>query len=96
LTFALADSPSLPDELRDRLVARFGASLTVVADESRSQLRNREVALDRLEARLAGALAPRRARRSTKPGAAAVQRRLDAKRRQSQRKAARRVDPEHD
>jgi ribosome-associated protein len=90
VVFDLAGSPSLPDELRGQLVRRLGAEVSLVVDESRSQVRNRDLAIERLEARLANALAPRRPRRSTKPSKASVERRLDEKHRQSRRKAERR------
>jgi ribosome-associated protein len=61
-----------------------------VAQDARSQARNRELALDRLAERIERALARRRSRRATKPGAGAQERRLQAKRRRSQRKRERR------
>jgi ribosome-associated protein len=60
------------------------------AQETRSQTRNRELALQRLRARLAAALVVQRPRRPTKPTAAARRKRLDSKRRHSERKQARR------
>ena len=62
----------------------------VAADDERSQLRNRRLALDRLRLRLADALVVEKRRRPTRPGRGAVERRLDAKRRQSERKTERR------
>jgi ribosome-associated protein len=88
--FDVAASPSLSDEQRARAMARVGPRLTAVAQDARSQARNRELALERLRARLATALAVPRARRATRPTGAARRRRLEAKRRQSQRKAQRR------
>ncbi|MDZ7733761.1 MAG: hypothetical protein U5R31_12425 [Acidimicrobiia bacterium] len=64
--------------------------MTVGADEARSQRRNREVALERLADRLAGALAEPRRRRRTRPSRGARERRLHQKRRRAETKAARR------
>ena len=88
--FDIASSPSLGPRQRARLLERFGDELRVVADDERSQARNRELALRRLCDRLADALRVERPRRPTKPTAASVQRRLEAKRRRSTRKADRR------
>ena len=81
---------SLPEAVQDRIVARCGPVVRAVAQDTRSQLRNRETALDRLEERLARALVVRRARHKTRPTRAARERRLDAKKRQGERKQARR------
>jgi ribosome-associated protein len=88
--FDVASSPSLGPRQRVRLLDRFGPVVRATASDSRSQARNRELALERLRARLADALRVRRARRATAPSATARQRRLDAKRRQSARKRDRR------
>jgi ribosome-associated protein len=88
--FDVAGSLSLTEEQRARAMARVGPRLTAVAQDARSQARNRELALERLRARLATALAVPRTRRATKPTGAARRRRLEAKRRQSRRKAERR------
>ena len=90
LRFDIAGSPSLGPRQRARLLERLGPELRVVAADERSQARNRAVALDRLCGRLAAALRVDRPRRPTKPTAAGVRRRLEAKRRQADRKAARR------
>jgi len=86
----LAGSPSLTEEQRRRACARLGARLTAVAQDTRSQARNRELALERLRGRLAEALTVRRPRRSTKPSRASRQRRLDSKRRRGETKRGRR------
>lgn len=91
--FDIAGSPSLRDHHRARLVERLGPELRVVTSERRSQARNREVALERLAERLAAALVVEAPRRATRPTKASVRRRLDAKRRQSDRKSSRRIDP---
>ena len=64
--------------------------MTAVAQDARSQLRNRELALERLRAKLEEALRVRRPRRATRPSAAARERRLSAKRIESERKQTRR------
>ncbi|MCB1004808.1 MAG: aminoacyl-tRNA hydrolase [Acidimicrobiales bacterium] len=75
---------------RDRLVARLGPVVTVSADDSRSQHRNRGLALDRLRDLLAGALRVEATRRPSRPTAGSRRRRLAAKRRRSDLKQARR------
>ena len=85
LTFDLAGSPSIPEGLRPRLLERLGARapsgvVRVVADESRSQWRNRQTARRRLAAMLAEALRVPRRRRPTRPTAASRLRRLADKR----------------
>jgi ribosome-associated protein len=87
--FDVAESQSLTPLQKERVTARCGPVVRAVAQDARSQIRNRELALRRLEARLAHALAVRRPRHATKPTAAARTRRLDAKRRRSQRKRER-------
>jgi ribosome-associated protein len=92
--FDVATSPSLTEAQRRRVMSRVGPRLTAVAQDARSQARNRELALERLRRRLAAALAVQRPRRATRPSRAARERRLEAKRRHSQRKAARRRPPQ--
>jgi ribosome-associated protein len=92
--FDVAASRALSEAQKSRVVARLGPVVRAVAQDARSQARNRDLALERLEGRLALALRPRRVRRATAPTRASRERRLDAKRRQGERKAARRrVDP---
>jgi ribosome-associated protein len=88
--FDVAASATLSDSQRERLLGRIGPRVVAVAQDARSQARNRELALERLAQRLSEALAVPRARRATKPTAAARERRLAAKRQASQRKLARR------
>jgi ribosome-associated protein len=88
--FDVESSASLSDIQKARVRARAGSRLTAVAQDSRSQARNRELALERLQRRLAEALAVPRVRRPTKPPPGAEERRLEAKRRTSERKRARR------
>jgi ribosome-associated protein len=88
--FDIAGSPSLGPRQRARLLERLGPEVTAVAGDERSQARNRALALRRLADRLAEGLRVPTPRRATKPSKASVRRRLDAKRRQSARKADRR------
>ena len=90
VTFDIARSAVLTPSARQRLLARLGPRISVSADDTRSQLRNRQLAAERLAARLRAALVVERERRDTRPGRGAVERRLRAKRQQSQRKAERR------
>jgi ribosome-associated protein len=89
-SFDVAASAALTDEQKRRVIARVGPRLTAVAQDERSQARNRELALERLRSRLATALAVPRTRRATKPTKASRRERLDAKRRRAQRKRDRR------
>src|SRR4051812_11653649 len=66
-SFDAANSPSLSDAQRARVLARCGPVLRAVAQDGRSQARNRELALERLRERLARALHVPRARRATRP-----------------------------
>ena len=88
--FDVSASDALSDEHKRRIIARCGPQVTAVAQDARSQSRNRELALERLQSRLARALAVRRPRRPTRPTQASRLRRLEAKRRRSQRKHGRR------
>lgn len=88
--FDVARSPSLPPAARQRLLHRLGPVVTVVASDRRSQARNRDLAVQRLADRLTGALQPEPVRRPTRPTAASERRRLEAKRRQADRKRQRR------
>jgi len=89
-SFDVRASPSLTDAQKARIAGRLGPRVTAVAQDTRGQARNREIAVERLRQRLAGAAAPRKRRRATKPGRGARERRLESKRRQSERKRARR------
>ena len=88
--FDVAASGALSDEQKRRVMARCGPRITAVAQDARSQARNRELALARLADRIERALHVPRARRATRPTAASRERRLDQKRRASERKRARR------
>jgi ribosome-associated protein len=89
-SFDVAASGALSDEQKRRVVARCGPVVRAVAQDARSQARNRELALRRLEERLARALHVPRARTATRPTKAARQRRLDAKARRGAVKRDRR------
>jgi ribosome-associated protein len=89
--FEIDESASLSPEQKSRLRARFGPRVTAVAQDSRSQSRNRELAIARLQERVAAALRPRKRRRPTKPSGAARERRIAAKRRRSDLKRSRRA-----
>ena len=86
----LAASDALTEAQRARLVARLGPVVTVSVDDSRSQHRNRALALDRLRDQLAEALRVPTARRPSRPTAGSRRRRLEAKRRRSEVKRGRR------
>jgi ribosome-associated protein len=88
--FDVRASGTLDDGQRARLLARVGPMVTAVAQEARGQARNRELALERLAAKIAAALVVPRRRRPTKPSHAARRRRLEQKRRLGERKRARR------
>jgi ribosome-associated protein len=88
-SFDVVASSSLSEAQRERLLARLGARVSAVAQDARSQARNRELALRRLGERLARALEREKPRQATKPTAASRERRLAQKRRASERKRAR-------
>jgi ribosome-associated protein len=92
LRFDVANSPSLGPRQRARLLDRLGPEVRVVADDERSQVRNRQLALERFRVRVADALHIEKPRRPTRPSRGAKERRLAAKRHLSERKRARRTD----
>jgi len=87
-------SQALTETQKRRVLARAGPVLRAVAQDERSQLRNRELAVERLVAKLRAALAVPRRRRPTTPTAASRERRLEEKRRRARRKALRRPPDE--
>lgn len=94
--FDVSASRALTEEQRSRIAARLGPVVRAVAQDTRSQARNRELALERLRGRLESALAVQRPRRATKPSAASRRRRADSKRRRADVKRLRRKpDTEH-
>ena len=90
VSLELDSSRVLGEDARRRLRARYGPRVTAVAQETRSQTRNRELALERLRERLRSGLEVPRSRRATRPTKASRVRRADAKRRQAERKRGRR------
>jgi ribosome-associated protein len=94
--FDVAASSALSEEQKARVKARCGPLVTTVAQDTRSQARNRELALERLRGRLAAALAPVRTRRPTRPTRESRRRRMEAKRRRSELKRGRRRPREGD
>ena len=83
-------SATLTDAQKARVTARLGPRVTAAAQDTRSQLRNRELALERLAERLAHALEVRRPRTATRPTKASKRRRVDAKKRRGDIKRDRR------
>lgn len=98
LSFDVGRSPSVPADLRPRLLARLASRLsdgvlTIRASEHRAQLANREAARARLVALLREAAAPPPPkRRPTKPSRGAKERRLAEKKRRGDTKRRRRAD----
>ena len=88
--FDVEDSAGLTSAERRRVLERIGPVVRAIAQDERSQLRNRELATDRIVAQLREAVKVRRPRRPTKPTAAAKERRLDEKKRRGQTKRLRR------
>ena len=83
-------STALTDVQKRRVVAKAGSTLRAVAQDERSQLRNRELAVERLAEQLRAALKVQRRRVATKPTKASRERRLESKRRRSETKRLRR------
>jgi ribosome-associated protein len=90
VSFDVAASEVLGPRQRARIFERLGEVVRATAADERSQTRNRDLALERLAAKLAGALRETRPRRVTRPTAASVERRVEAKRQRSERKIQRR------
>ncbi len=95
LRFDAKRSPSLPDDVRARLIARAGKRITrdgilvLTARRFRTQERNRADAIERLVALIRSAASPPRPRRKTRPTRASKERRADSKRRRSEKKRLR-------
>jgi len=87
--FDVEASAALSDEQKRRIMGRCGPVVRAVAQDTRSQARNRDLALERLAGRLANALRVQRARKPTRPSRAAKERRLQQKRARSERKRQR-------
>ena len=90
LRFDIETSTAFSEAQRLRVMEKLGASIRIVAREERSQLRNRDLATERLVAMLAEALRIPTVRRKTRPTKGSVQRRLTAKSQASERKSSRR------
>jgi ribosome-associated protein len=92
LRFDVRGSPALGPRQRVRLLERLGPELRLVVDDERSQLRNRQLAIDRFRDRMAASLHVEKTRRPTRPSRGAKERRLKDKRQHSERKQNRRPD----
>jgi ribosome-associated protein len=92
--FDVEASSALSDAQKRRVTSRAGPVVRAVAQDERSQWRNRELARERLAETLREALRVQRPRRATRPTKAAVERRLDEKRRRGQTKRMRRPPPD--
>jgi ribosome-associated protein len=89
-SFDVEASSALSEAQKRRVMAKAGPVLRAVAQDERSQWRNRELATERLVESLREALRVPRRRRPTKPKKASRERRLEAKRRRSDTKRLRR------
>ncbi len=89
-------SPALPDDVRERFLSTFGSrvlatgELLITSEESRDQVRNKELCLEKLAEMLRAVARPPKTRRPTKPSKGSIRRRLEDKQQNSQRKANRR------
>jgi ribosome-associated protein len=88
--FDVHASSTLNEAQQARIAARLGPRVTASAQDTRSQLRNRELALERLANRLGAALEVARPRHKTRPTTASKRKRVDSKRRRGETKRARR------
>ena len=88
--FRLDDSATMPAALRERVRSRLGDVVRVTVDDERSQLRNREIAVERLRGRVRNAGVVDKTRRATKPTRGSQRRRVEGKRRRSEVKRNRR------
>jgi ribosome-associated protein len=88
-SFDVAASAALSDEQKRRVMARCGPVVRAVSQDTRSQRRNRELALERLAGRIASALTVQRPRKQTRPSRAAKERRIKQKQRRSETKRLR-------
>jgi ribosome-associated protein len=93
-SFDVGSSTALTEAQKRRVVAKAGPTLRAVAQDERSQLRNRQLAVERLVEQLRQALKVERRRVPTKPTAASRERRLEAKKRRSEAKRLRRPPSE--
>lgn len=102
LRFNVKRSPSLPEDVRERLLLLLGSKVTTLGDvvikatRFRTQQRNKEDAIERLHTFITKALVPPKKRKKTKPTNASVQKRLQKKKLHSQTKSLRRKKPKDD
>ena len=89
LTFDVTMSSAFTEAQRERVISKLGEKVRVVADDERSQLRNRMIAEERLAAKLRGSLQVKRSRRATRPTSGSQRRRLQAKSERSEVKRQR-------
>jgi ribosome-associated protein len=90
LTLDITTSSAFNESERQRIIDKLGEVVRVVADDERSQLRNRTLAAERLAGKLRSALHVQRRRRATKPTRGSQRRRLQAKSERSEVKQQRR------
>jgi ribosome-associated protein len=88
--FDVTASSALSDDQKRQIISRIGPTVTAVAQDTRNQAQNRELALSRLQERLESALHISRPRTPTRPTRASVRRRVQSKLRQGERKRGRR------
>jgi ribosome-associated protein len=89
--FDVAESAGLTAAERTRVLEKLGPVVRAVAQDERSQLRNRELAADRIVEQLREAVKVRRTRKATRPPAGSREQRLDEKRRRGETKRLRRT-----
>ncbi len=98
LRWPLANSTILTEEEKELLLRKLASRLTtegelmIISQQSRSQQQNKELAIEKLDALLTKAFAKKKVRKATKPSKAAVQNRIEKKKRHSEKKKMRRVD----
>ncbi len=90
LTWDVEASAAVSQSVRTRVVDKLGPVVRIVVDDERSQMRNREIAYERLRVRLQAALHRPKARRKTKPSRSSQRRRVAGKRQRGQLKQQRR------
>jgi ribosome-associated protein len=88
--FDVCESQTLSEEQKRRIMSRLGSVVRASAQDTRSQARNRDLAIDRLQERVENALKVKKPRRATKPSRSATEKRLKAKRVRGEQKAQRR------
>ena len=89
-TFVVADSPTMPRWLKERVGPKVGGVIRVTVDDERSQFRNRQIALERIQTRVDAAARVVKKRVDTKPTRGSQRRRVESKRRRGEVKRSRR------